>query len=121
MCKFRPFNKHVLVEAKPVVEQSETASGVLLPDNFKPQDDARYGLVKFVCASTDCENFLQNLNGNNTWATRTGTMDDVFVDSAHNNGTCSLVVDKSMVEEVIINNKKFEIIHQNYVVGVVDE
>ena len=50
MCKFRPFNKHVLVEAKPVVEQSETASGVLLPDNFKPQDDARYGLVKFVCA-----------------------------------------------------------------------
>jgi hypothetical protein len=48
-------------------------------------------------------------------------MDDVFVDSAQNNGSCSLVVDKSMIEEVVIDNKKFEIIHQNYVVGVIDE
>jgi hypothetical protein len=121
VCKFRPFNKHILVKPMPAVEPPETTSGVLLPDNFKPQDDSRYGLVKFICASTDCENFLQNLNGKDTWATRTGTMDDVFVDSAHNNGTCSLVVDKSMIEEVIISDKKFEIIHQNYVVGVVDE
>jgi hypothetical protein len=74
-----------------------------------------------VCAATDCERFLQNLNSGNTWATATGTRDDVFVSSAKNNGSCSLVVDKSMIEEVVIDGKKFEIVHQNYVVGVIDE
>jgi len=31
------------------------------------------------------------------------------------------VVDQSMVEEIKIEDKNFHIIHQNYIVGVIDE
>jgi len=120
VCKFRPFNKHVLIKSKQK-EEPKTQSGVLIPEGAKLKDSSRYQTVSFVCAATDCERFLQNLNSGNTWATATGTRDDVFVSSAKNNGSCSLVVDKSMIEEVVIDGKKFEIVHQNYVVGVIDE
>lgn len=121
MCKFRPFNKHILVE-KFAKKSEQTTTGVLIPDGAKIKGDSRYGLVKFVCAATDCERFLLNLNTNQTpWTTQTGTMDDVFVESARSKGGASLVVDKSMVEEVKIDGKGFSIVHQNYVVGVIDE
>jgi co-chaperonin GroES (HSP10) len=110
----------VLVKSKQK-EEPKTQSGVLIPEGAKLKDNSRYQTVSFVCAATDCERFLQNLNSGNTWATATGTRDDVFVSSAKNNGSCSLVVDKSMIEEVVIDGKKFEIVHQNYVVGVIDE
>ena len=55
------------------------------------------------------------------WAIQTGTMDDVFMTSARNNGNMSLVVDISMIEDVKIQNKIYHIVHQNYIVGVVDE
>ena len=48
-------------------------------------------------------------------------MDDVFTTSARKNGNVSLIVDKRMIEEVTIDESKFEIVHQNYVVGVIDE
>ena len=48
-------------------------------------------------------------------------MDDVFKTSARENGRVSLVVDQSMIEEVKIDDKKFHIVHQNYIVGIIDE
>jgi hypothetical protein len=48
-------------------------------------------------------------------------VNDVFIDSSRNNGNASLIVDKSMIEDVIIQDKTFTIVHQNYVVGVIDE
>lgn len=121
MSKFRPFNKHILVE-KVAKKSDKTVTGVLIPDGAKIKGDSRYGLVRFVCAATDCERFLLNLNANQTpWTTQTGTMDDTFIDSARSKGGASLVVDKSMVEEMKIDGKDFNIIHQNYVVGVIDE
>jgi hypothetical protein len=119
MCKFRPFNKHILIEKK--IKQKKS-SQVLIPEDIKVQDNERYGVVRFICASSDCERLLLNLNKDQeTWATHTGTMDDVFTTSARKNGDVSLIVDKRMIEEVTIDESKFEIVHQNYVVGVIDE
>ena len=121
MCKFKPFNKHVLVQ-KFAEKKSSDSSSVLIPEGAQVGEQQRYGRVKFVCAASDCERFLKDLNpGQAAWATQTGTMDDVFTTSARNNGQVSLVVDQSMVEEVKIDDKKFHIVHQNYIVGVIDE
>lgn len=120
MCKFKPFNKHILVEKIKIPEKQ--VSGVLIPEGVKPVEQERYGQVKFICASSDCETFLLNLNRDReTWVTQTGTMDDVFTTSAKNNDHISLVVDKRMIEEVTIQSKQYHIVHQNYVVGVIDE
>ena len=111
MCKFKPFNKHLLVQKIPQAKNPDL-SPVLLPEDAKVGQQERYGLVKFVCA----------LNSEQpTWATQTGTMDDVFTTSARRNGKASLVVDQSMIEDITIDNKDFTLIHQNYVVGVIDE
>ena len=121
MCKFKPFNKHVLVEIFPP-EKIPDLSPVLIPDGAQVGEQDRYGRVKFVCSARDCHQTLLNLNPDQAaWATATGTRDDVFTTSARNSDNISLVVDNSMIEEVKINNKKFHIVHQNYIVGIVDE
>ena len=97
-------------------------SPVLIPEDAQVGKQERYGRVKFICAASDCERFLKDLNPDRAaWATQTGTMDDVFTTSARNNGQISLIVDQSMVEEMKIENEKFYIIHQNHIVGIIDE
>ena len=121
MCKFKPFNKHVLVK-KILEAKTPDLSPVLIPEDAQIGEQQRYGMVKFVCAASDCERFLKDLNPDQAaWSTQTGTMDDVFTTSARNNGQASLIVDQSMIEEVKIGDKKFHIVHQNYIVGVIDE
>ena len=121
MCKFKPFNKHVWVE-KIAEKKNADLSPVLIPEDAHVGQQERYGLVRFVAAANDCEQFLLNMNRNReSWATQTGTMDDIFTTSARDNGNVSLVVDNSMVEEIKIQDKKFQIIHQNYIVGIIDE
>jgi len=120
MCKFRPFNKHLLVKKIPQVKIPDL-SPVLIPEDAQVGEPERYGLVDFVCAASDCDRFLLNLNPNKpTWATQDGSTDDVFIEAAQKTSV-SLVVDKSMVEEVKIESKKFHVVHQNYVIGVVQE
>jgi len=121
VCKFKPFNKHLLVQKIPQPKNPDSSS-VLIPDDAKVGEQQRYGLVRFVCAAKDCDLLLRDLNPDQpAWATQRGTMDDMFTTSARNNGHASLVVDQSMIEEVKIANDIFSIIHQNYVVGVIDE
>ena len=121
MCKFKPFNKHLLVE-KIAPTKIPDLSPVLLPENVEIGESQRYGMVRFVCAASDCDLHLRDLNPDQpTWATQRGTMDDVFITSAKNNGSASLIVDKSMIEDIVIEDKKFYIVHQNYVVGIIDE
>ena len=121
MCKFKPFNKHLLVEKIPP-KKIPDLSPVLIPEDAKLKSDSRYGMVKFVCAAKDCDVFLRDLNPERpTWATQRGTMDDVFTTSAKRSGKASLVVDTSMIEDVRIADQVFTLVHQNYVVGVIDE
>ena len=121
MCKFKPFNKHVLIE-KFSAEKIRDSSAVLIPEGAQVGETARYEVVKFICAAQDCDHSLLNLNVDQaSWATQTGTRDDVFTTSARKSDNISLVVDNSMIEEVKIKGKKFDIVHQNYIVGVVDE
>jgi hypothetical protein len=121
MCKFKPFNKHILVE-KTAPKKSPDSSPVLIPEDAKLENKERYGLVRFVRAANDCEDFLKRLNPDSpSWATQTGTMDDVFVTSVKASGKPSLVVEQTMIEEVKIDNHLFHVVHQNYIVGIVVE
>jgi hypothetical protein len=121
MCKFKPFNKYLLVEKIPPIKNPDL-SPVLIPEDARVGETNRYALVRFICAAKDCDLSLRDLNPDQpTWATQHGTMDDVFITSAKNNGAASLVVEQSMIEEIKIDEKKFSIVHQNYVVGIIDE
>ena len=53
--------KHVLVEKFPQ-KKKENASPVLIPEGAKVGEEERYGLVKFVCSASDCEQALVRLN-----------------------------------------------------------
>jgi len=121
VCRFKPFNKHLLIQKIPQAKKPDL-SPVLIPDGASVGETERYGLVKFICAAKDCDLFLRDLNPDQpTWATQRGTMDDVFTTSAKKGGSASLVVNMSMIEEIKIGDSTFNIIHQNYVVGVIDE
>jgi hypothetical protein len=103
-------------------EKIPDLSPVLIPEDAKLETQERYGLVEFVCAASDCDNFLKLFNPDQPgWATWQGTSDDVFITCAKKNGHIGLVVDNSMVEEVKIQDKKFHVVHQNYIIGVIDE
>jgi len=96
-------------------------SPVLIPEDAQVGEQQRYGIVKFICAAKDCEQFLINMNKEReAWATQTGTMDDIFTTAARS-GKASLVVDQSMIEDIKIEDKTFHIVHQNYIVGILDE
>ena len=97
-------------------------SPVLIPEDAQVGEQQRYGLVRFICAANDCELFLRDLNPDQAaWTTQHGTMDDAFTTSARSNGCVSLIVDQSMIEEIKIEDNKYHIVHQNYIVGVIDE
>ena len=121
MCNFKPFNKHVLVE-NIAEEKIADSSPVLIPHDAKVGNDERFKLVGFIAAASDCDQFLLNMNRDQPgWATQTGTMDDRFLTSGRQNGHMSLVVDNSMIEEINLSGRTHRIIHQNYIVGIIDE
>jgi len=89
---FQPVNRYILIEIKDENE-NKTESGVVLPDDFKIQDD------KFVSAIAI------------SWA------DDVrFAERL--SYRAGVIVDKSMIEEVNVDNNLFTIIQDNYIVGI---
>ena len=121
MCKFKPFNKHVLVK-KFSEAKIPDLSPVLIPEDAQVGEQQRYGTVEFICAATDCEQFLKDLNpGVPSWATQRGTHDDVFTTSAKNNGHASLVVDKSMIEEIKIEETVYYLMLENHAYGLFNE
>ena len=63
MCKFRPFNRHLLVIKIPQAKIPDL-SPVLIPENSQVGNEERYGLVNIICAASDCDRFLLNLNPN---------------------------------------------------------
>ena len=92
---FRPLNRYIEIELEPT-QPPKTESGILLPSDFKAQE-ARHACVKVVSWDNEVR-FAQSLN-ENSW----------------------LIVDKSMVEDVIVNGKTLNLILDNYVLGLFTE
>ena len=94
--RLKPVNRHLLIV--PHVQQNETNTGVLLPDDYKPEE-SRYIEASVVDIADDCDKQFRHL--------RLGNVDNNRV-----------VIDRSMIEEVSLKDKTHFLILENYVVGV---
>ena len=86
--KFSPKNRYLLVETQ---KQEDAYTGVILPEGYTLRKD-NYVTATVLDTATDCKDAI-----------------------AH--GT-QVVVDASMLEEVSVSGKTFEIVLENYVVGL---
>ena len=86
--KFSPKNRYLLVQTQ---KQEDADTGVLLPEGYALRKD-KYVTATVLDTATDCKDVI-----------------------AH--GT-QVVVDASMLEEVNVSGKTFEIVLENYVVGL---
>tara|TARA_R100000005_G_C4891857_1_gene138287 strand:+ start:103 stop:423 length:321 start_codon:yes stop_codon:yes gene_type:complete len=94
--RLKPVNRHLLVI--PHVQKNETSSGVLLPEDFKPEEN-RYIEASVIDIADDCDKQFRHLRYTNI----------------DNN---KIVIDRTMIEEVNIKDKTHFMILENYVVGV---
>ena len=90
---FKPVNRYIqikLPEPKPQV-----ISSIVLPDDFKPTEE-RYITAEVVSCASDVRFKEQIAYG------------------------ASVIIDKSMIEEITINNSKINVVLDNYVVGIIN-
>lgn len=92
----KPVNRHLTII--PHVKKNETQTGVLLPDDFKQEED-RYVTATVLDVSTDCSPAFQKM--------RDRSPDSKVV-----------VVERSMVEEIVVADKSYFTVLENYVVGI---
>lgn len=88
---FKPVNRYVLVETQQ--KQAETASGIVLPESFKPAEE-RHAIVSVI-----------------DWADDVRFKNMLFVDS-------KIIIDKSMLEEINVDGSKYNVILDNYIIGI---
>ena len=93
---FKPVNRYIQIKLpKP---KPQTTSSFVLPDDYKPTEE-RYVTVEVVAYASDVR-FKDQL----VMCGGPGT---------------SVVIDKSMIEEITINNSKINVVLDNYVVGII--
>ena len=90
---FKPVNRYIIVDV-PEENPHETTSGVLLPEDYKPTKE-KHITVKVRDWAKDVR-FAEFLTKN-----------------------YDIIVDRSMIEEIIINNEKISMILDNYVMGII--
>ena len=90
---FKPVNRYIQIKLPEIVPQ--TASGIVLPEDFKPAEE-RYGTAEVVSCAPDVRFKEQIAYGT------------------------SVIVDKSMIEEITINNNTISIVLDNYIVGIIN-
>jgi co-chaperonin GroES (HSP10) len=78
--------------------EKKTETGVILPDDYK-QEESRFIKATVVDIATDCKEDLKRM--------QRSAKDSV-----------TLVVDRSMIEEVEVADKKHYVILENYIVGI---
>jgi len=86
--KFCPKNRYLLVQTE---KQEDADSGVLLPEGFTLSKD-KYTVATVLDSATDCKD-----------AVAQGT---------------KVVVDSTMLEEVSVSGQTYEIVLENYIVGL---
>ena len=92
----KPVNRHLLIV--PHVKKNETNTGVLLPEDYNPDQDQDIEATVIDIAQ-DCDKQFRHL--------RYGNID-----------SNKIVVDRSMIQEVKLKDKTHYMILENYVVGV---
>ena len=92
---FKPVNRYIQIDLpKP---KPQPNSSIVLPEDYKPTEQ-RHVIAKVVAYASDVR----------------------FKDQLVMCGNgASVIVDKSMIEEITINNSKINIILDNYVVGII--
>tara|TARA_B100000214_G_scaffold88339_1_gene60769 strand:+ start:12378 stop:12698 length:321 start_codon:yes stop_codon:yes gene_type:complete len=96
--KFKPVNRHIHIV--PHTEEPKQESGVLLPENYNPEQ-TKYVTANVIAVAADCNSQIQK-------SFRAGL------------GSLKIIVDRSMIELVETKNKKLHVILENYVVGLLD-
>ena len=86
---FKPLNRHILIDLDQRTDEQKSL--IVLPEDYKPEQE-KHSIVQVVNKS-----------------------DDVKFDLSA--GT-KIIVDSSMIEEIVINNTTYNVILENYVVGV---
>ena len=89
--QFKPVNRYIYIEV-PETKPNETSSGIVLPDDYKPQEE-RHSVVSVMDWAEDVKFELQRDQ--------------------------RIIVDRSMIEEVTVYDKKVSLILENYVLGVI--
>tara|TARA_B100000035_G_scaffold143369_1_gene122040 strand:+ start:52 stop:411 length:360 start_codon:yes stop_codon:yes gene_type:complete len=92
----KPVNRHLLIV--PHVQKNETNTGVLLPEDYNPEEN-QYVEASVIDIADDCDKQFRHLRYNNV----------------DNN---KVVVDRSMIQEITLKDKTHYMILENYVVGV---
>ena len=88
-----PRNRHLLVGLEPEKEEEKKETGVLLPDSYKPQQSP-YVATKVIELAPDC-----------------------LIDCKPND---TIVVDRSMLNEMNFGDETFYLVLENYVLGVLE-
>lgn len=88
---FNPVNRYILIELPK--KPTETNTMVLLPEDYKPEEQ-RYSEVKVLKAA-----------------------DDVRFELCQNN---KIIIDRSMVEQISIGSTNYDVILDNYVIGITE-
>jgi co-chaperonin GroES (HSP10) len=89
---FTPVNRYLHIQV-PNSDPPQTDSGIVLPESFKPTEE-RYIVVCVMGWATDVR-FEEILQEN-----------------------CKVIVDKSMIEQFKIEGKQYNIILDNYIIGI---
>jgi len=90
--KFTPVNRYIEIEVREE-KSSESQSGIVLPDDFKPTEE-QHAIVK--------------IKG---WAEDVKFRNKLWVDH-------EIIVDRSMIEEVKLDGETIQVVLENYVVGI---
>ena len=86
---FKPVNRHILIDLDQRTDEQKSL--IVLPEDYQPEQQ-KHSVVRVVEKSDDVKFNL-------------------IVGS-------KIVVDSSMIEEIVINNTTYNVILENYVVGV---
>ena len=87
---FKPVNRHVLID---IQENNSDKPAIILPDDYKPSKDKYCSAV--VVNSADDIRFK-------------------LIDGS------KIIVDQSMIEQIVINQTTYNVILDNYIVGIID-
>ncbi len=93
---FKPVNRHLLI--LPHYRKSETQAGVLLPEDFESTRN-RYITATVLAVAADCSKPIKETKYNSNQDNR-------------------IIIDSSMLECIQVDDKEYNVILENYVVGI---